>query len=492
MPITQLIPVRELTLDLFNYRSIPQNNEIEAAKAVISIKPDYFWALAESLIDSGYLPTENILVLESKDSTHINTVKEGNRRITALKLLLGDLPRNSFDIPQHIQNKIDNLPTEWTTNNEEVYCAIYTHKEAAIVDKIVDLAHGKGEKAGRTQWTAIARARHNRDRNNSSEPALDLLEKYLRVGRNVTTEEKELWAGDFPLTVLGEAIQKIAPRLGLSHSPSLAKEYPAIPYRDSVEEIILAIGRDEIGFPKIRSQKQDFTVEYGIPTISDSTNNDKALTPTYPGKRSSNLVEAGYGTLMPLFEIDQSPTITKSIDDDSTINSHSETRLKPTQRNVRAVATNDPAFVKRKLKTFKPVGDRSKVVLLRDEMIHLNLEKNPLAFCFLLRSLFEISAKSYCDSHRTDSGPSTHKPNGYEKSLSELLKDIVGHLTNNGQDVISSKKIHGAITELTKPSGVLSVISMNQLVHNPSFSITTSDICTVFGNVFPLLEAMNE
>lgn len=195
---------------------------------------------------------------------------------------------------------------------------------------------------------------------------------------------------------------------------------------------------------------------------------------------------------MPLFEIDQSPTITKSINDDSTISSHSETRLKSTQRNVRAVATNDPAFVKRKLKTFRPVGDRSKVVLLRDEMIHLNLDKNPLAFCFLLRSLFEISAKSYCDSHRTESGPSTHKPNGYEKSLSELLKDIVAHLTNNGRDVISSKKLHGAITELTKPSGVLSVISMNQLVHNPSFSITTSDICTVFGNVFPLLEAMNE
>lgn len=135
-----------------------------------------------------------------------------------------------------------------------VLCYLYT--KSAIVDKIVDLAHGKGEKAGRTQWTAIARARHNRDRNNSSEPALDLLEKYLRVGRNVTTEEKELWAGDFPLTVLGEAIQKIAPRLGLSHSPSLAKEYPAIPYRDPVEEIILAIGRDEIGFPKIRSQNR--------------------------------------------------------------------------------------------------------------------------------------------------------------------------------------------------------------------------------------------
>jgi len=32
---------------------------------------------------------------------------------------------------------------------------------------------------------------------------------------------------------------------------------------------------------------------------------------------------------------------------------------------------------------------------------------------------------------------------------------------------------------------------MNQLVHNELFSVQPQDICTLFGNVFPLLEAMN-
>lgn len=53
------------------------------------------------------------------------------------------------------------------------------------------------------------------------------------------------------------------------------------------------------------------------------------------------------------------------------------------------------------------------------------------------------------------------------------------------------KVLHGAITELAKAEGLLSVTSMNQLVHNPKFSVLSGDVAGLFGNVFPLLEAMN-
>jgi hypothetical protein len=51
--------------------------------------------------------------------------------------------------------------------------------------------------------------------------------------------------------------------------------------------------------------------------------------------------------------------------------------------------------------------------------------------------------------------------------------------------------LHGAMTEIAKTEGILSVTSMNQLVHNTTFSVTTGDVCTTFGNIYPLLEAMN-
>jgi hypothetical protein len=57
--------------------------------------------------------------------------------------------------------------------------------------------------------------------------------------------------------------------------------------------------------------------------------------------------------------------------------------------------------------------------------------------------------------------------------------------------VAAKRKFHGPITELRTPSGVLSITSMNQLIHGKSFSLSARQICTMFHNIFPLLEAMN-
>jgi len=70
-----------------------------------------------------------------------------------------------------------------------------------------------------------------------------------------------------------------------------------------------------------------------------------------------------------------------------------------------------------------------------------------------------------------------------------LLTEITTKLTQNNS--AKEKVLHGAITELGRPEGLLSVTSLNQLVHNPIFLVTSNDICTLFGNIFPLLEEMN-
>ena len=54
------------------------------------------------------------------------------------------------------------------------------------------------------------------------------------------------------------------------------------------------------------------------------------------------------------------------------------------------------------------------------------------------------------------------------------------------------KVLHLAMAEIEKADGFLSVTYLNQLVHSPKVSIKDTHICTLFGNVFPLLEAMNQ
>jgi hypothetical protein len=331
MPTTKPIAVKELILDLNNFRTVPQSNETDAIKAMISIAPDRFWALAESLLDGGYLPTENIIVLKT---TKGMIVKEGNRRIGALKLIFGDIKRHGMNVPENVETKIKIVSTEWKSKNTQVSCAIYDSAEEDVVDKIVTLAHGKGEQASRDNWTSVARARHNRDKNNVSEPALDLLEKYLENGKNLTVEQRDRWGGDYPLTVLDDTIKRIASRLDCSTAKEVAEKYPSkTKFRAELEKILLDVGLKTLVFEIIRNKNEDFAqVKYGLPAPPPPA----PLVVVVPTAPKPNTVASARSQVVSVV-----------------VN-------KPT-----ALATNDPKAVIQALKKFTPRGnDRNKVVTL--------------------------------------------------------------------------------------------------------------------------------
>jgi hypothetical protein len=433
--------VKDLALDLKNFRTVPQADEQGATNALIGINPEWFWALMESLLDDGYSPTENIIVL--RDDSGIMIVKEGNRRIAALKLILGI--HKSVEVPDHLQQRIDGLSATWKKKNALVPCAIYQAKDAAHVDKLVSRTHAKGEKAGRADWTAVARARYARDQNKASEPGLDLLEKYLTNGKNLSPQQAERWAGDYNLTVLDEAIPKLAPHIGAKNAAEVATLYPAKNKR-VLDHILHDIGVSHLGFREIRDTGNFWAEEYGVEQSAlGGGATGAAATAAAAGKK---------------------------------------------KRGQSAYASNDPKSVRKLLRGFDVKGrGRDKIVTLVNEMKGLWHENHPHAFCFLLRSTFELSAKAYCDDHKKAGGPKPQKNDGKDKSLAVLLREITNHLI--GKDPTRKRLLHGAMAELGKPNGFLSVTSLNQLVHNPSFSIAPPDISLLFCNVFPLLQEMN-
>jgi len=424
--------VEKLNLDLDNFRTVHQVDEVHAINTMISMSEDNFFALMESLIDDGYLPTETIIVLND-DNKYI--VKEGNRRIAALKIILGSI--QNIDVTSKLEEKMKNLTQDWKVKNSEVPCLIYNKSESQQVDRIVALVHAKGEKAGRDPWNAVATARYNRDKKSNPEPALDLLENYLSVGRNLSSSDKERWSGQYPLTILAEAISKISPILKYASVSDLVKDYPKH-NKKNLDEVMYDIGVGQLTFKIIRDKSKFFGLKYGISLATSSTPTPSSTTPV-------------------------------------------------------SYASNDPRSVVNRLKQFKPRGKgREKLVTLLDEMNRLKIEKHPHSFCFLLRSCFEISAKAFCDDHKSSGGPYPLKSDKSDKSLTVLLREITNFITKNNSDKQKVKELHGAMTELGKSEGILSVTSLNQLVHNPKFSVSANDISTIFNNIFPLLEEMNK
>jgi hypothetical protein len=470
-----MFPVKDLKLDMRNYRTVAQPSEAAAVQTMISINPDWFWALTESLLDDGYHPTENILVLR-QGTDHV--VREGNRRVGALKLIMGTLGKLHADLPPHIKAKIEGLSKEWKASNKEVPCAIYEESEAAVVARIVNLTHGKGEQAGRDWWNAVASARHNREENGASESALDLLEKYLANSdeKDLPEQRRERWSGVYPLTVLEDAIKRLAPRFGAADAKAFVKLYPKeIKKKKELDALIRDIGLETVGFKTVRNDQEDFAARYGLPTLAP---------PAAIGGQQGGAGQGAGG---------QGQTQSGGGQGSGTGTTGGTGQPTPSGRGkTKAVSTNDPRSVIRALKKFSPVGNgRAKLVTILDEARTLNIEKQPHCFCFALRSMFDLSAKAYCDDHKK-MGLTTVDKNGRDRPLVDVLRDIVSHMTNGGKDKAKARELHGPITELAKPHSPLSVTSMNQVIHHRSFVVDAAHISTYFSNVFPLLEEMNK
>ena len=108
---------------------INEAREKNAIKAMITIKSERLWGILDSILESGYLNTENIIVQKDKDGELI--VKEGNRRIAALKWVLGIHNVEEFDVPKKYATKISELSKEWKKENSKIVALIFDASEDA-------------------------------------------------------------------------------------------------------------------------------------------------------------------------------------------------------------------------------------------------------------------------------------------------------------------------------------------------------------------------
>ena len=87
----QRIKITNLSLDLKNYRFNPQNSQREAIKEMLKGKGgEKLYRLAKADVTEGLNPSEMLMIAPIEDETAgrvMYKVLEGNRRVTALKLL---------------------------------------------------------------------------------------------------------------------------------------------------------------------------------------------------------------------------------------------------------------------------------------------------------------------------------------------------------------------------------------------------------------------
>lgn len=170
------IKLGELLVNPENYRFDKVDNQQEAMIIMLRTQKDKILKLARDIARRGLNPTRRLVVKEVGVDRYI--ILEGNRRITALKLMnnpkeiSGDYPYKGVFEGLHAKHK-GTLPTE-------VECVVYPADQQDIADSWVMLEHtGENQGVGTVPWNSVQKQRfelRHKQKQSSALQVLDFLE----------------------------------------------------------------------------------------------------------------------------------------------------------------------------------------------------------------------------------------------------------------------------------------------------------------------------
>lgn len=150
------INISKLLLDVDNPRfPTSAENQRDAIAKMLDLQYERIYRLAKDIALRGLDPSENILTYPSEDEPGFYVVAEGNRRVTALKLLLS--PKQAST-----EKAIKAFEKIKITQREDIKsitnCVVFDDEEYT---HWVNLKHtGQNSGIGRVEWTAPEKARH--------------------------------------------------------------------------------------------------------------------------------------------------------------------------------------------------------------------------------------------------------------------------------------------------------------------------------------------
>ncbi len=150
------IELDKLLVNPENYRFETVKDQQEAMLIMLRLQKDKILKLARDVAQRGLNPTRRLVVKEADGGKYV--ILEGNRRITALKLMSnpaemsGDYPFRGVFEELHAKYK-DTLPTA-------VECVVYPADQQDIADSWVLLEHtGENQGVGTVPWNSVQKQR---------------------------------------------------------------------------------------------------------------------------------------------------------------------------------------------------------------------------------------------------------------------------------------------------------------------------------------------
>lgn len=450
------IAIQNLLIDLQNPRYDPRTNQREAISTIVTEQGAKLLALAEDIVNEGSLnPSELPMVMPSgDDGTYI--VMEGNRRLTAIKLLLQSPLLSSLNLPDSVVKKFKALHEKAKENlSAEILCSVFESREEA--KHWIELRHtGENSGVGIVPWDGVQTQRFR-----GSSPSLQAVEAVRNSEYIDDTTRSKL------------------PKIAITNIERVLNTPEA---RDIIG---IDIKNNELTF----KEPDEVVIPRLAKLVSDIANKKKRV--THLDSKEQRVDYAKEVAENPVQRAD-SVKPTEQNNAGATFGGSGGSSGKPGTQ-PRVLPVHRKTLIPKRVKLAIPVLRLNKIY---DELQRLDVAAYVNSCAVLLRVFVELSVDEYAQSHSISTVkviPSRINSKGeqipeYEKEFPLREKLIVVADYMEKEEICNKDELHGVRTIATKREHVLSVDSLNSYVHNRSFNPSDTDLKTTWDNLEPFIK----
>lgn len=439
-----LIPLANIRLNKDNDRHGQLLSEQECIQWMLTHQGQNILNLAKDISENGLSPLDNILVLpeRSPESTEY-IVWEGNRRVTALKIL--DDPNRCHD--PEMQSKF--LKIKKNSKNvisNEIECIVAPSEEEA--ERLIELRHqGPQEGIGTVPWDPIQKNRH-----------LQRLGKKGKYSLSQTIIESFLEKMDDPLkeTVSNRRFP-ISTLERLLSNPEV-RRFLGIGVANGVPTLLLE--KDEI-YKGLKKILNDIAMGMTARQINSTKQQEEYLN-SFSGENVPDKNKENKNEINPSIPISTTTTLPAP--------PSASPRLRPLSQERKYLI---PSRVKYSIRN-------ERLNAIYRELRTLSLDSYANAIGILFRVFIEIGVELYLEKQGIFYSE-------HDKLTKKLSKSVSHMKTEKWLNESSSKGVDSAIST---PHHTCSINSFNAYVHNEKFNPSPKDLRISWDNLQPFFDCL--
>jgi hypothetical protein len=496
------IKLNDLLVNSENPRFESVNSQTEAIKRLVQEQKDKLYRLAKSIVEKGLNPSELPIVIEDFQQDGMYRVLEGNRRITAIKILNNP---DLIDFSESQKMRFKKLRKDFDEKKfEEIQCVVVENESEA--NHWIKLRHtGENNGVGIVPWDRTQQKRFERNLGIKSpeDQILEFIKKAnlipkeklrkvkitnihrligdpdVREALGLVLENKVLFT-NLPKEEVEKGIRKIFEDI-LSGTIKVTDIY----YKD--DRIKYIKGFDDSCLPdKSKSQKNyvellslvnnnesiqiindenNSVQEYGFLSIN---NNQKELSEdrkiSVPNKDSKNQNEK------------QKMKVNEKDNESKVVTKENEEKVSAVKKSKHLSITRKKLIPS----NFIIHIENIRINYIYRELKEINVDDFPNAAAVLLRVFLELSVEHYMKKNSIEIYP--------KDSLGNKVQKVAQHMEQN--NILDKNQLKPVRTAVSNPNHFFSINTLHSYVHNEVMVPSSKDLKLIWDTIQDFIEAL--